>query len=210
MKRLYTALVSCVCIAFVAACSSGHAQPELTSPRSVTDTSPPSVGHVPTTSTSVPTRASASQIEPIPTPSVTPPAQSAVDAYVAMGNVLDAWGVSPARANADQLAPYATADVLKQTVAVYASMAKEGLAYRGTPDALNLKVTAATAQSVVLSSCPSPDRSDPYVQYVLATGKPVTAPVSSALHPKTITILDSSGHWRVASIIPDEGRTCSA
>jgi hypothetical protein len=202
-----------MCIAFIAACSSGHPRSESTQSttmRSGTDTNAPSKERPTANSPSVPTDSSHSQVEPIPTPAVTPPAQSAVDAYVAMGNVLDTWGVAPAKAKSAELAPYVTAAVLKQTVAVYASMAKQGLAYRGTPDALNLKVTAATAQSVVLSSCPSPDPSDPYVQYVLATGKPVAAPVSSVFHPKAITILDSSGHWRVASIIPDEGRTCSA
>ena len=126
-----------------------------------------------------------------------------------MGNVLDAWGLDPRKTDAKQLAPYVTSTVLKQTVAIYQAMAKQGLAYRGTPDSLNLKVVTASSQSVILSSCPAPNKSDPYVQYVVATGKPISTTKPLVLHPKAITVLFSDGRWRVSSIIPDEGRTCS-
>jgi hypothetical protein len=127
---------------------------------------------------------------------------------VGLYNLTSTLGLDPAHADTSKIAPYVTAATLPQWRQVFATMARHGVAYRGIPDDPHLKVVSASGQSVVLSSCPTPNPRDPYVQYVVATGKPVPTTTDKRLHPKAITVLYVSGHWRVASVIPDEGRTC--
>lgn len=210
MSRRCLAVLAMVVVIGAAGCSSSG-----THTQSLSSSAPSTTGATMATSTdsnrSTSHSASPSgSAKPIPTPTVTPPAQSAVNSYVAMGNVLTAWGADPRKTNGTHLAPYATSTVVKQTVAIFQSMAKQGIAYRGTPDSLNLKVVTTSSESVILSSCPTPNNTDPYTQYVVATGKAVATSTPSVLHPKAITVLFTGGRWRVSSIIPDEGRTCRA
>jgi hypothetical protein len=126
-----------------------------------------------------------------------------------MGNVLIRWDADPKNAKASELAPYVTHQVLEQILAQYQYMATHGLAYRGTPDSDHIRVIAADSSSAALRNCLVPSKSDPYTQYVVATGKPVPQSGPGGLHPKAVTVVFSDGRWRVSSIIPDLGRTCT-
>jgi hypothetical protein len=145
----------------------------------------------------------------VPTPTVSPAAQSAVDAYTGASNVLYGWDQDPQRANPGELAPFVTSTVLKQVLASYQSMAQAGLAYRGTPDRSHITVIAASSTSVAFSDCPTPSATDPYTQYVVATGKPVASTTPSGLHPKAVTAVFQDDHWRVSAITPNLAETCT-
>jgi|ThiBio_1000_plan_1041568.scaffolds.fasta_scaffold00444_31 hypothetical protein len=128
-----------------------------------------------------------------------------------MANVLDVWDLDPAKANGAQLQPYVTDQTVKQLVAIYKDMTAHGLAYRGDPDTPHLTVLVAGSSLTALSDCPTPSKTNPSVQYVVATGKPVP-PVANpipGLHPKAITVVFTGGHWKVQSIIPNEAKVCT-
>lgn len=206
VKRFLVTVLATLSLAALAACGSSTTRTQSLSP-STPDSSASHLSTSPQSSSSSGTT-SRSASKPVPTPSVTPAAQSAVNAYVGLYNLTSALGLDPAHANTSKIAPYVTAATLPQWRQVFATMAKNGVAYRGIPDDPHLKVVSASGQSVVLSSCPTPNSHDPYIQYVVATGKPVPTTTSKTLRPKAITVLYVSGRWRVASVIPDEGRIC--
>ena len=144
-----------------------------------------------------------------PTPTVTTAAQKAVDAYISASNVLLGWDRDPGRAKAPQLSSYVTSTVLAQILRAYQSMARSGLAYRGTPDQSHIKVIAASGTSAAFTDCPTPSAKDPYTQYVVATGKALNSTAPSGLHPKAVTVIYQAGHWRISGIVPDRAKTCT-
>jgi hypothetical protein len=129
----------------------------------------------------------------------------------AWSNVLFGWDQDPRKANSSELAPYVTSTVLKQIISSYQSMAQAGLAYRGTPDQSHITVIAASTTSVAFSDCPTPSSTDPYTQYVVATGKPTTTTTTPpGLHPKAVTAIVQDGRWRISAITPNLAKTCTA
>ena len=213
-RRLLIAAMLCAVVTTSAACSGSsgtHTQSNSpTSPSAPTTTDAPT--STPPTSATSPHSSSSKPSKPtnvsVPTPTVAPTAQGAVNAYIGLYNLTSNLGLDPAHANTSKIAPYVTAATLPQWRRIFTTMARQGLAYRGVPDNPHVKVVSASGQSAVLSSCPTPNAHDPYIQYVVATGKPVQTTIDAHLHPKAITVLLTSGRWRVASVIPDEGRTC--
>lgn len=209
MKRAVLAIMLIASLTGVAACSSSGTHTQSLSPSSPSSSS--------TSSTASPSRSTTSSTsvatkpKPIPTPTVTPPAQGAVDAYVSMANVLDGWDHDPKKANAAQLQPYVTDKTISQLVAIYKGMAAHGLAYRGDPDTPHLTVLVAGSSLTALSDCPTPSATNPAVEYVVATGKPVPPPANPipGLHPKAVTVLFTAGRWKVQSIIPNEAKVCT-
>lgn len=209
VKRILAAIAAAVSLATLAACGSSgtHTQSLTPSASASSSTSRPTASSVPATpSRSTPPR---SAPRPLPTPSVTPPAQGAVNAYTAALNVLLRWDVDPRKAKPKELAPYVTPKVLQQFVASFKNMAQHGLAYRGTPDTSHLKIVTADSSTVVFTDCMVPSRTAPYTQYVVATGKPVPPTVPAGLHPRVITMLNQRGRWRMSSDIPNFAKTCS-
>lgn len=214
-RRLLTAAMLCAIVTTSAACSGSsgtHTQSNSrTSPSAPTTTDTPT-STPPTSGRTSPPSSSSKPSKPtnvsVPTPTVAPAAQGAVNAYIGLYNLTSNLGLDPAHADTSKIAPYVTAATLPQWRGIFTTMAQHGLAYRGIPDNPHVKVVSASGQSAVLSSCPTPNAHDPYIQYVVATGKPVQTTTDAHLHPKAITVLHASGRWRVASVIPDEGRTC--
>ena len=92
---------------------------------------------------------------------------------------------------------------------VYQQMAAQHLAYRGNPDTPHLKVATVGSSAAVFTDCSTPSKTNPSVQYSVRTGQPVKSTVPPGLHPKVVTVLDQSGHWKVNSIIPNLGQTCT-
>ena len=212
-RRLLTAAMLCAVVTTSAACSGSsgtHAQSPA-SPSTPTTTDTPTSAS-PTSGRTSPPSSSSKPSKPtnvsVPTPTVAPAAQGAVNAYIGLYNLTSNLGLDPSHADTSKIAPYVTAATLPQWRRIFTTMARQGLAYRGVPDNPHVKVVSASGQSAVLSSCPTPNAYDPYIQYVAATGKPVQTTTDAHLHPKAITVLHTSGRWRVASVIPDEGRTC--
>ena len=216
-RRLaYVAIVISSCLGLAACGSSGtNTQPFTPSPppssTSSSPTSPSSSSSDSSDTATSPTSASGSATPPsVPTPTVTPPAQSAVDAYTGASNVLFRWDRDPQKATSSELAPYVTSTVLAQILSSYRSMAQAGLAYRGTPDQSHITVIASSSTSVAFSDCPTPSATDPYTQYVVATGKPVAATTPAGLHPKAVTAVLQDGRWRISEITPNLAKTCTA
>lgn len=197
-------------VTLVACSSSSGTQPQSLSPTGASA----SISSVQTKSASPSKPPNSSSSSPrtvpsVPTPTVTPPAQQAVDAYISASNVLLTWDRDPGRAQTGQVSSYVTATVLAQVLGAYRSMAQSGLAYRGTPDQSHIKVLAASATSAAFTDCPTPSATDPYTQYVVATGKAVRSTTPSGLHAKAVTVIYQSGHWRISGIVPNLAKTCT-
>lgn len=146
--------------------------------------------------------------KPLPTPTVTPPAQAAVNAYIGLDNISWTLGLDPAHADTSKLAPYVTSSTLPQWRQVFMNMAKQHLAYRGTPDTPNIKVVAASSTSAALTSCPTPSLTNPAVQYNILTGKVVSSS-SAGPYLKAITVIFTEGRWRVSGIATNTAKKCS-
>ena len=176
---------------------------------STMSSSAPGISTSPTTSPSDPrsTTSAATSTVPVATPSVKPAGQGAVNAYVGLINVTTKLGADPPHANMTELAPYVTAATLPQWRQIFSNMAKEHLAYRGNADDPNLKLISATGQSAALSSCPSPARTNPLVQYNVLTGKVIKT--TGGPYLKAITVVFTAGRWRVSGIASDTSKTCS-
>lgn len=210
-RRLLSVAVLCAVATTSAACSGSsgtHAQTDLpTSPdtstntEAPTSTSPTGATHPSTSKPSTPTNVS------VPTPTVTPPAQGAVNAYIGMGNVLNHWDLDPRKARRSELQPYVTGSALTDFMRIYRDMAAQHLAYRGNPDTPHLRVVSVTSSAAVLSNCPSPAAVNPSVQYNVVTGKVVKSTGDGPFR-KAITVLKRAGAWRVNSIASDTSKAC--
>jgi hypothetical protein len=206
-RKAPIALAVVLAALLVADCGSSgvHTQTPTSDPASSsTSTSP-----VPSTSSA----ASTATPSAIPTPSVTAPAQDAVNAYIAFYNLSTAADRDPAHADLAQLDKYLTGKAKSLFDGVYANMKSGGLAYRGTPDAPRLKVGSILSPSFLfLTSCPAASTSDPFVQYNVSTRKPVatTTPTVPPPWKRTISMQIVGGGWKVSDILVDSSRTCSA
>jgi len=144
---------------------------------------------------------------------VTPPAQGAVDAYVADFNLGTAASRDPAHADLSWVARYEIGDVKKQTEQSLAYMKTHGLAYRGaTPDP-NVKVDSVlSSTAIVLTSCLIVSKTDPWTQYVVATGKPVASPSPRNPPPPYLLRIymktSSAGAWQIENVLQDTSKTC--
>lgn len=207
MRRRIAAAIVTVAVVSIAGCGSSGTHTQSLSPTAPTS---PSTGPVssPNPSSSAPSSMHSSNGKPIPTPSVTSTAQGAVNAYIAMSNVLSRWDAHPASAKGGDLKAYVTAPALKQFVATYQNLAEHGLAYRGALPANHVKIVTADSASVVISNCQIQSESDPYVEYVVATGKSVPPSGGRGPYLKVVTILHAAGGWRVNSIVTDASTVC--
>lgn len=209
VKRFLVTVLAAASAATLAACGGSGAHTESLSPSASGSSTFSGSGPSSAPTTSSRSTPPNSAPRPIPTPSVAPPAQGAANAYTAALNVLLRWDVDPRKADPPELAPYVTSKVLHQFVGSFKTMARHGLAYRGTPDTSHLKVVTADSSAVVFTDCQVPSPTDPYTQYVVATGKAVSPTVPAGLHPRVITMLNQQSHWRMSSDIPDFAKTCS-
>lgn len=173
---------------------------------STSSSAPPSVS----TSSSTTPSSSASAI---PTPKVTSTAQDAVAAYIAFYNISTAADRDPAHANLARLDQYLTGRAKTLFDGVFQSMKSQGLAYRGPPDVPRLKVGSILSPSFLfLTNCPAASTSDPFVQYNVSTGKPVASRKPPVPPPwkRTISMKKVGGGWKVADILVDTSKTCTA
>jgi hypothetical protein len=201
-----------MCLAFLASaltasCSSGGTHTQSFSPSS------PRTDHSTSTSdspSSPSTSRSSTHASAIPTPTVTPSAQSAVDAAVALINAYNAASMNPAHADLARINQYLTGSALKLFDNQLLSMRRAGLAYRGQPANPRLKVAAAASATVALASCPLASASDPFTEYYVATGKPVSVTTRNPPPPylQAITMRLVDGHWKMASLVADSSKTC--
>lgn len=184
------------------------------------DTPSPTASH--TTSASTPTQPSTSSVStsttsksvgrPLPTPSVTPPAQDAVNAFIAMLNLYNEASRDPQHAQLPDIDRYLTGKAKTIIDSSLTSMASSGYAYRGTPDDPRVKVKTSLGSFAQLTSCPGPSPTDPFVQYDVKTGKAVPVPTRTPPPPYllTITVAKANGSWQVSDILQNAGATCHA
>ena len=148
----------------------------------------------------------------IPTPTVTPPAQGAVDAYIAMGNAYTAAARNPASADLAAVNRYLTGKALTLIDDSLRAMKSAGQAYRGTPADPRVKVeTIFSGSSVFLSSCPLENKSDPFMEFYIATGKPIVVPSRTPPPPYRVTLPMRliGSQWKLADILQNVGKTCT-
>lgn len=149
----------------------------------------------------------------VPTPSVTPQAQRAVDAYIAFYNASGAADRDPAHADIAALDRYLTGKAKILFDSNYASMKKSGLAYRGTAPNPRVKVRQIfSAKSIFLESCPLLSTTDPYVEYTVSNGKPVAAAVKRNPPPPYLLILPMvkvGDHWKLSDVVQNASKTCT-
>lgn len=212
VKRVLVVVITAASLAALAACGSSgpHTQSLPPSPTGVS-TAPQSTD----TSPSAPTDATKSGHPPtgVSTPSVTPPAQAAVTAYITMLNLYNQASREPTGADTSRLYRYLTGRALSLIKRSLAGMAKHGYAYRGTPADPRLKVRSVlSASAVFLTSCPLQATDHPFQEYDVKTGKAL--PVSSRTPPPpyllNITVKKVGTQWKVSDIIQSAGATCHA
>jgi hypothetical protein len=198
-------------IVLLAGCggSSGvHTQTPTSGPVSSTGES-----STPTASTSTTNPSTASTNKDVPTPTVTAPAQDAVNAYITFYNVSNAADIDPAHAELAKMNSLLTGKALTLFDGVLASLKKNGIAYRGTPPNPHVKVGSILSPTFMyLASCPKPLPSDePFVQYYVATGKivPVTKPAVAPPYKVTVPMKKVNGSWKVADVLVDTSKTCT-
>jgi hypothetical protein len=92
-------------------------------------------------------------------------------------------------------------------------MKRSGLAYRGSAPDPRVKVQQVlSARSVFLQSCPLASKTDPYVEYTVSNGKPVTAGVKRKPPPPYLLILPMvkvGNQWKLSDVLPNTARTCT-
>lgn len=197
--------------------SSGTHTQSVPATSSSTATSPASVGSRTSSSPTDPSSPSLStgkSSAPVATPTVTPPAQGAVNAYVASYNAGIAALRDPASADLSWIAKYETGKFRTQDEQSFAYLKAHHLAYRGaTPDP-NVKVQSVVSPKfVILTSCQIVDRSHPWVQYDTRTGKAV--PRGNTRTPPPPYLLQlfmklDGPEWQVSSVAQDTRKTCKA
>lgn len=150
-------------------------------------------------------------VKPIPTPTVLPAAQGAVDAYVAFVNATVIADRDPAHADLSFIDKYLSGNAKTMYSGVYPAMRKEGLASRGTPGDPRIKVSAVLSPTaVVLTSCLTTDKVDPYTEYYIATGKPVPT-ITRKPPPPYLLILTMKvvgGSWKLIDVLQNTSKTC--
>jgi hypothetical protein len=188
--------------------SSGvHTQsPTSDAPASTSSSTTPSTSSAsgtPSTSPSKPT---------IPTPTVTAPAQSAVNSYIAFATQSAIAGQDPTHFDEAALNAYLTGKAQTMFDNTFTSMAKAGLAYRGMPANPRVKVaTIVSSKLIFLTSCPLADKANPYTQYVVATGKAVPTKKLTPPPPYklTLTMVQRNGKWLLSDVLQDASKTCA-
>lgn len=215
MKKTYVAVAAVFSAASIAACSSSGPHVTSTSPltsnsvtgtpssSSVRESSPRTSGGDSSPATSDPSN--------ISTPSVTPGAQPAVNAYIA-GYVLTTRAYAdPSDANLATLARYEAGAVLAEDESTLKELAGAGIAYRGIAAIPHPKVVSASPTSVTLTDCGTLSKRQPYEQYYVKTGKPVPASVPAVPPPylKVLTMQKAAGQWKLVSIATRANRTCT-
>lgn len=149
----------------------------------------------------------------VPTPTVTPPAQDAVDAYVADFNEGIRASRDPAHADLVWISKYETGKARVQTQQSFTYTRAHQLAFRGAAPDPNVKVRSLLSSSaVILTSCLVIDNSDPWVEYDTATGKAVpTGTPRNPPPPYLLTIFmkaTSGANWKISSVVQDTSKTC--
>jgi hypothetical protein len=193
------------CVVFVAAsCSGGGGKThDSTSPNS--DSSTPPTTRV----TSRPT--------PSPPPSWTPPsygtAKPAVDAYLAIGELVDKAFADPAHIGSSTFDNHLAGQAKLLFDSSLAQEKREGKAVRGQT-VRRVRVVqnhmAGSLKWAMLRDCATDDPRDPSVEYYVKTGKPVPQPPHNPPGPyaDTIKIFLVNGQWTMTSFTVDSTRTC--
>jgi hypothetical protein len=147
----------------------------------------------------------------VPTPTVTQPAQAAVDAYISAYNLGNQLFLNPATANPGALAEFEMGQALLADTASLKALAKAGIAYRGTPAQPRIKVVTAAGTVVTIADCGLESKTDSYVEYYVKTGALV--PQRKLPHPPpylhAITVSNTGAGWKVADIAVDGSKTCT-
>ena len=211
-QRLGVAVAAVALATTLTACggSSGtHTQsfsPSPTDASSMSSTSP-----APTSpSSSGPTGSSSSKA--IPTPTVTPSAQDAVGAYIALENALTVASRDPKHADLASVNKYLSGKALTLFDHSLKSMASAGQAYRGTPASPRVKVQSVVSSGFVfLTSCPLASSSDPFVRYDVKTGKAIAVRKQSPPPPylETLPMKKVGSQWKLTDFIQNTSKTCT-
>ena len=214
-RMLSALLVACSSVALVACANTGtHTQsfsPSPSEPSTTPSTSPaPSLSAPSGPSSSTATSSSSG----VATPTVTPSAQGAVNAYVADFNAGIQALRDPSHADLSWIAKYETGTFRTQDEESFASLKSSHLAYRGAAPNPNIKVQSVLSPTaIILTSCQVVDPSNPWVQYSTTTGKAAAAGKPRTPPPPYLLRLfmkSSAGSWRVDSVVQDTSRTCKA
>lgn len=150
--------------------------------------------------------------KPLPVPSVSGAgARAAVNAYFKLDALDDAAGRDPAHADLKAINALLSPSIRKQWDAIYLQMANQGIASRGSSPNPRLKVENVSKFGAVFGSCPLYSKSDPYVEYHVATGKIVPQPKRSIPPPyeRSIFMTAAGGVWRMSAYVVDGSRTCT-
>ena len=176
-------------------------------PVTSTSSSPP-----PSPSPSDTSSSSTARSSGVPTPSVAPSAQRAVNAYVANFYAASKALRDPAHADLSWIAKYETGTFRTQEQQSFASLKSGHLAYRGAVPNPNIKVQSVLSPTaVILTSCLVVHPSDPWVRYNTTTGK-----AASTAKPRTpppphllqLFMKSTGGVWQVSSVVQDTSKTC--
>lgn len=208
------AAAACVSIVLVACVSSGTRtqsfSPSPTDPQSSLS-SPSTANSGPTTQSSPPPTSKTTGAS-IATPTVVPAAQAAVNAYIGLIQATVEADRDPAHADLAKIDAYLTGKARNLVDAQYGAMKRTGQAYRGSPADPRLKVQSIISPvSIVLSSCPLGSRTDPYVEYYVATGKPVPVRKHNPPTPyrAALFMTQVSGQWKLSDLVQDASKTCT-
>lgn len=216
VRRVLVTMLAIVSITGAAACSGASG----THPQSLSTSTSTSTHGTPSQTTSTAsapsTSASSTSGRPsrgAPTPTVTPPAQGAVNAYVADFNLGVAAERDPANADLTWIAKYERGNVKTQTQKSFEFMRTHHLAYRGAAPDPNVKVQSVVSNKlVILTSCLIVDKADPWTQYDTSTGKAVpTGKPRKPAPPYLLTIFmrGSGTAWQINSLEQDTSKTCT-
>jgi hypothetical protein len=197
-----TAGVLFLSMAAVAGCSSGS-QPHTQTP-------------TPATTTVTGTSSSSSA----PSASIDPRAQPAVDAYLKMTAAAISAKRDPKKSvagtdPASDFRPYSFDPFRAEYAAYMMQLARDQVAYRGTPHEPRIKVksvdlAAKPYPKVVLTNCQTP--APTWRAYDRKTGKDLPEPSVSVPPPYllTVEVIQYDSHWGVQKIDGDRSRTCTA
>jgi hypothetical protein len=212
--RVTVASLAGVCAAvLLAACSgsSGTHTQSLSPSSSVPMSSGGSSGGPSSTSSSAPALPKSGQA---PTPTVTPAAQGAVDAYIADFNAGIAASRNPSTADLSWITKYETGKFASQTRQSFEYMKTHHEAYRGAAPRPSVKVgSVLSPKAVILTSCLLTDSASPWTQYDTTTGKPI--PRGKPRNPPPPYLLRvfmrarSGTNWQISSIEQDTSKTCT-
>jgi hypothetical protein len=142
-------------------------------------------------------------------------AQAAVTAFLSLDAAENAAFRDPAHVSSADMDRYLIGSAQQVFDAALFNEKRAGRAYRGTPPTQRIRVVStnmkAEPKAVVLSSCPLAATTDPYTEYVVATGKAVPPSLTPGVPPpygKTIKVIELSGQWRVSTFTTDGSKTC--